>query len=34
MFIRLLNFSGSLATECMSLNNKQCKTRLRLFLLI
>ena len=27
MFIGLLNFSGSLATKCMSLNNKQCQTR-------
>ena len=26
MFIGLLSFSGSLATECMSLNNEQCKT--------
>ena len=27
MFIGLLSFSGSLATKCMSLNNKQCQTR-------
>ena len=30
MFIVLLSFTGSLATKCMSLNNKQCKTRLAL----
>ena len=26
MFIRILCFSRSLATKCMSLNNEQCKT--------
>ena len=25
--MNLLNFTGSLATKCMSLNNEQCKTR-------
>ena len=27
VFIRLLSFSGSLATKCMSFNNEPCMTR-------
>ena len=27
VFIRLLSFSGSLATKCLSLNNEHFKTR-------
>ena len=27
VFIRLLSFSGSLATKCMSFNNKPCMIR-------